>query len=440
MAMSEMKRLRVRLNRTQEKVVEDLAVVAERLFAEGRIGERPTFSVRQYRKWENDDPPPWPHPDAREVLSAYWQRSIDELGFRPQALGELTGPTALTPAPLDSQIPGPVSIFGAGGPINDQAPPPWLAQTATGAATSVDWRIGEEEVELLREAADDMDAIDQQFGGNRLWRPTRAHLYWVHHMIDRGIYDETLGRQLHAVAGKFTTSLGWFCYDAGLQAEARQYFSEALNAAMITGDDVLASRTLSNMARQAVDLNKGREAVRFARLARAHASEWQAPTRVVALLAIREAQGYARIGDDLNCESAIKRAWRQWERGGDERDPDWVTFLNVAELTCLEGMCRLDLGQTARAQKLLARSETLQDVAHSRNRGMCLGRLSVAALKNGDIDHGVAATKEALRLIKGGMSSTRAVEQLKIVHDGLVPHHRSNQVGDLLEQIRAYVA
>ncbi|MFF4456580.1 hypothetical protein [Streptomyces goshikiensis] len=237
-----------------------------------------------------------------------------------------------------------------------------------------------------------------------------------------------------------TTSLGWYCYDAGLQAQARSYFAEAWNAANFTADDVLASRTLSNMCRQAVDLNKGREAVRFAQLAQTHAKQWQAPHRVTALLAIREAQGHARIGDAVSTENAIRQAWRSWSRGESDRDPDWTGFLNQAELTCLEGMCRLDLGQAARAQKLLARSEILQDVAHSRNRGMCLGYLSIAALKGGDVDRSVAATKESLRLIEGGMSSTRAVNQLKIVHDKLALHHRSSGVGDVLDQIRAKVA
>ncbi|MFG2627094.1 hypothetical protein [Streptomyces sp. NPDC048473] len=343
----------------------------------------------------------------------------------------------VTQVPLIEQSAAAIPLFAGG----DQDPPPWLAQTTTDVASSTDWKIAEDEVDLLREAADDMDAQDQQFGGNRLWRPTRAHLLWVHHMIDRGIYDEQLGQQLHALAGKFTTSLGWFSYDAGLHAQARQYFSEALNAAMLTGDDVLSSRTLSNMARQAVDLNKGREAIRFARLAQTHAGMWSAPTRVTALLAIREAQGHARVGDAFNCESAIKRAWKEWDRGTDDRDPDWTTFLNQAELVCLEGMCRLDLGQTARAQKLLAQSEKLQDVAHSRNRGMCLGRLATAAIGAGDIDHSVDAARNAIGLIRtAGMSSARAVQQLKIVHDGLAPHHRARGVGDLLEEIRAVVA
>ncbi|MDW4916307.1 hypothetical protein [Streptomyces californicus] len=438
--MRTLKALRIRANRTQEVVVQELSALARRLQAEGRISKRPTFTVRQYSKWENSTPPPWPHPDSRAVLTAYWECSVEEMGFFPPA-DKNAGPVVLTPVPLVSQSsPSPLLVAAGPSPLTDEAPPPWLAETTTGADRSGEWRISPEEVELLSGAADDNYAIDQQFGANRLWRPTRAHLLWTHHMIDRGIYDDALGQQLHALAGKLTTSLGWFCYDAGLQTQARQYFSEALNAANYTSDDVLASRTLSNMARQAVDLNKGREAVRFAKLGQRHAELWNAPSRVTALLAIREAQGHARIGDVLNAEAAIKRAWQEWERGDHELDPDWADFLNLAELTCLEGMCRLDLGQVARAQVLLARSEALQDIAHSRNRGMCLGRLSVAAVQNGDLDHGLAAATQALQLVKSGMASTRTTAQLAVVHDGLIAHRRVRGVGDLIEQIRTHVA
>ncbi|GHH22196.1 hypothetical protein [Streptomyces lanatus] len=438
--MRELKRLRISANLTQEAMADVLTALARRLRDEGRIRALPTFSVRQLRKWEVEEPPPWPHPDARAVLAAYWKRPVEELGLRPPQPDDL--PVVLTPVPLASQASsaGPLLVTSASSPLTDEAPPPWLAETTTGTNRSGEWRIAPEEVELLSAAADDNYAIDQQFGANRLWRPTRAHLLWTHHMIDRGIYDEPLGQQLHALAGKLTTSLGWFCYDAGLQAQARQYFSEALNSANFSGDDVLASRTLSNMARQAVDLNKGREAVRFAKLGQRHAELWGAPSRVAALLAIREAQGHARLGDAFNCEVAIKRAWKEWESGDNEQDPDWALFLNLAELTCLEGMCRLDLGQTARAQKLLARSEALQDVTHSRNRGMCLGRLSVAAVANGDVDHGMSAASDTLRLVESGMSSARTAGQLKIIHDGMLLHRSARGVGDLLEQIRAHVA
>lgn len=440
-------RLRSALRRTQEEIVSDLQDCANRMCAAGQLKQRVHFSVRQYSKWEGGKPP-WPHPPTRAVLEEFFQKTMTELGFISPWEAASSGAQRVRPVEFAPSVVQPMSqraALAAGDPETLALPVggqslPWLAPTASASGNPSEMRIGEAEVELLRSAADDLDAIDQQFGGNRLWRTARAHLLWVHQMIDRGVYDETLGQQLHAVAGKFTTSLGWFCYDAGLQGEARTYFSEALNTAMFTGDDALASRTLSNMARQAVDLDKGREAVRYARLAQAHATEWSAPAKVSSLLTIREAQGYARIGDDFNCEQCVRRAWQHWERGDNERDPDWTHFLNEAELVCLEGMCRLDLGQYARAQKLLARSAELQDIPHSRNRGMCLGRLSVAALANQDVHHSVFAAQESLRLVEGGMSSARNIQQLKIVRDGMAPHHRSREVGSLLEQIGEHIA
>ncbi|MFF1417987.1 hypothetical protein [Streptomyces sp. NPDC058280] len=436
-----LRRLRLDLNRTQEEMVKDLNACAARLHAAGRISARITLTVRQYGKYERLAPP-WPRSDTRIVFETFFRRPMSELGFTSPHGEDLA--SAGPPAVSTPQGPGPQGAASLPGipssrPVRGEAPP-WLTPPASASGSSADFRIGEVEVELLRSSAEDMDALDQQFGANRLWRPTRAQLHWVHHMIDRGSYDDELGRQLHGVAGQMTASLAWFYYDAGLQTEARQYFSEAWNTANWTGDDRLASRTLSNMARQAVDLNKGREALRFARVAQTHAQEWAAPPRVMALLSIREAQAHACLSDTFNCEESIKRSWRQWERGLDDRDPDWTRFLNQAEMVCLEGMCRLDLGESARAQKLLARSEALQDVAHARNRGMCLGRLSVAALKNGDLHHSVAAATQSLRLIEGGMSSARAMQQLRVVHDGLAPHHRSREVGDLMERIHARVA
>ncbi|MFF4456804.1 hypothetical protein [Streptomyces goshikiensis] len=181
--MSEMQRLRQGRHRTQDQVVDDLNDLARRLFAAGRVGRAPTFTVRQYRKWEGATPP-WPHPDTRTVLSAYWERPVEALGL--QSRGSAVPQVTQNPPMLASGSPSATSLA-------DQVPP-WLTETVSTAASATEWRIGEAEVDLLREAAQDMDAIDQQFGGSRLWRPTQANLHWAHHMIDRGIYDDALGR------------------------------------------------------------------------------------------------------------------------------------------------------------------------------------------------------------------------------------------------------
>ncbi|MBT2439978.1 hypothetical protein J7E93_07555 [Streptomyces sp. ISL-36] len=317
---------------------------------------------------------------------------------------------------------------------------PWLSSSAPGRTSPGELRIGDEEISSLQATASDLDAIDQRFGGDRLWRSAKMHLSWVHHVIDHGTYEEKAGQELHTIAGQLTTSLGWFCYDADQQAEARVYFSEALNTAMISGDYALATRTLSNMARQSVDLEKPREAVRFARTAEQYAAKWGAPPRVTALLAIRAAQGYARLGDEVNASITIKRAWRAFDQGRTDRDPEWTTFLNEAELVCLEGMCRADLGQHKRAVRLLDRSSALQDIEHSRNRGMCLAQLAHAAVHDQDFDRTADAALESLKLIEGGQSSTRTRRQLSVVRDSLGPHKTAPRVCETFDLLTHHIA
>ncbi|MEU6628490.1 hypothetical protein ABZ905_09360 [Streptomyces parvus] len=316
---------------------------------------------------------------------------------------------------------------------------PWL-NPSPGRAASGELRIGDEEIAELVSAASDLDVIDQRFGGDRLWRMAKMQLGWVHHAIDHGVYTEEAGLQLHAIAGQLTTSLGWYCYDAGRQEEARIHFSEALNTALLNGDHPLATRTLSNMSRQSVDLQKPREAVRFIRTAEQYASQWEATPRVTALLAIRAAQGYARLGDEMNTSHSIKRAWRAFDQGPSELDPEWTGFLNEAELTCLEGMSRTDLGQHRRAVKLLERSSTLQKLEHSRNRGMCLVRLAGAAALDRDFDRTANAAQESLRLIEGGQSSTRTRQQLVVVRDTLDRHRDVPAARSTAEMLTQHIA
>ncbi len=417
---------------SQEKAAEGISLAGQDELKDDSFN----VSVRTYRRWESPTPP-WPRPDYATALRAAFDRGPEHLGFVPPGgVGvEPSGPT------LDSEVMIPRvnrrEALAAGAAALGL---PWLSSTNSAPTGRHELRIGDEEINDLRATALDLDAIDQRFGGDRLWRSARKHLLWVHHLIDQGSYTDAVGQELQGLAGELTTSLGWFCYDADQQAEARVYFSEALNTAMLAGNAILATRTLSNMARQSVDLGKPREAVRFAQIAQGHAAKWQAPARVSALLAIREAQGYAHMGNEVACSTAIKRAWQQFGRGISDRDPDWVGFLNEAELTCLEGMCRLDLGQHKRSVRLLERSAALQDIEHSRNRGMCLARLSYAAVQDRDLDRTVAAAQESLRLIQGGMTSTRNKQQLVLVRDSLAPFHKSPEVRHTAELLTANIA
>ncbi|MBP5906759.1 hypothetical protein F3K40_14970 [Streptomyces sp. LBUM 1478] len=391
-----------------------------------------TVGVRTYRRWESAAPG-WPQPDYATALRAAFGRGPEHLGFVPPA--ELGVDSHAESQDIIEDVKRRTFTTAAGAAVGL----PWLTPS-TAPSSASDIRVDEEEIAVLKSTARDLDAIDQRFGGDRLWRTARSQLFWVNHLLNAASHPAEIEAELEQIAGQLTTSLGWFCYDAERQEEARRYFSEALNTAMLSGDERLATRTLSNMSRQSVDIGRPREAVRFARRAEQHATAWTAPPRVTALLAIRSAQGYAQSGDEMNTSGAIKRAWKAFEHGLTGREPDWVLFLNEAELTCLEGMCRSDLGQHKRAVRLLERSASLQDIEHSRNRGMCLARLAGAAIQDRDLDHTVAAARESMRLIDGGMTSTRNVRQLTLVRDGLKEYKADSDARDTIELLDQHIA
>ncbi|MET9402531.1 hypothetical protein [Kitasatospora sp. NPDC002965] len=365
--------------------------------------------------------------------------AYDELGF---ALPVEFRPTASGARPSEGAIIPPVNrrdLLSAAGTAAVLSRLPWLASSAA-ASPAGTVRVGDDQVEELRETLGNLDALDQRFGGNLLWRSAQHTLHVVHDLLDRAQYTDQIGAELHGIAGSLTTSLGWYCYDAELQERASVFWSQALNTALLSGDDALTVRTLANMSRQAVDLGgKARDAVRYAQLAARHAGRW-APARVHSLLAVREAQGYARLGDVASANEAITRAWRAFEKGSTDRDPQWTLFLNEAELTCLEGMCRSDLGQHGPAVGLLDRSAQMQDTAHDRNRGMCLVRLSSAALSAGDLDHSVEAADQSVRMIGNGMASARNKRVLLAVAGGLRSYEDEPRARETVERITACAA
>ncbi|WP_424534413.1 hypothetical protein ACOZ38_29500 [Sphaerisporangium viridialbum] len=436
---------------TQEQAAQELTLLAAQLHAAGTIRHLTAVSPRQYRRWETAAPP-WPRADHRVLLEHMFGHPPEALGFTPAfPVGPVQDAVVFAPlaSPRDEGPAGgnldPVDrrtlIAGAaalGLSAVGAADLPWLK---TGQSSGRGPSVGAQELELLRATAADLDAIDQRFGGDRLLNLAHANLMWVHQLIEHGTYSEPIAQDLQGIAGQLTISLGWYCYDADRQELARVYYTEGLNNALLAGDTALATRVLSNMARQSIDLGKGREALRFARLAQVHAGDWSAPPRVQALLAVREAQSQATLGDDVSFRAAIKRAWTEFDRGDSDRDPNWVAFLNPAEMTTLEGMGRLRLGQHRQAVQLLDQAAAGQPLEFSRNRSMALGSLAHAAVGAQELDRAVDATHESLHLVESGLSSTRAKRQLVVVRDGLAPYQSSSgRVREVTERLAVNIA
>lgn len=294
-------------------------------------------------------------------------------------------------------------------------------------------RIGSAELENVRASIDDLSGLDGRLGGDRLWRLALMQLDWVDNAIHNYTYSDTTGLQLQRFAGELKTSIGWYSFDAGKQGQAHQYFSEALNLAYMTGDHLLVARTLANMARQAIHCGRPREAVLLGQRGAESAGPFVSP-RVRALLAIREANGWAALGAGTQCEDAVRRAREAFDRGTDHADPEWVSFLNSAELAGLEGMCRAALQQHRQAAQLLQQSVDECTDGYRRNLGIRLVRLSATAIAQRDFDRAAIAVTDAAT-VSTQITSTRVRGELAVLRKALRNHEEVPVVRDALEHL-----
>ncbi|CAM5564840.1 Tetratricopeptide repeat protein OS=Streptomyces tendae OX=1932 GN=GUR47_08420 PE=4 SV=1 [Streptomyces tendae] len=101
-------------------------------------------------------------------------------------------------------------------------------------------------------------------------------------------------------------SAGWRT-TRGAFYDARSHYAEALATARMNGDAGLEAHAFCNMAFLARDAGRPREAVRAAQAAQ-RAARPLGSARLMSLLALREAGGWAGLADRVGCEQALVRA------------------------------------------------------------------------------------------------------------------------------------
>lgn len=249
-------------------------------------------------------------------------------------------------------------------------------------------------------------------------------------MLDAGATRQSTEDRLHAGAGELAISVGWLAHDSGRFDDARSHYAEALATARVCGDAALEAHAFSNMAFLARDCGRPRESVRAAQAGRRAARSLGSP-RLLSLLALREAGGWAGMADRRACEEALTRAHTDFSRGESSADPEWMSFFGEAELESLESRCWAALGEHARAARHARRAADLQDPHFARNVALYTAELADDLARAGAPDEAAWAGGRVLDLLTE-VQSTRIRSMLSGTARALVPHQRSPRVAAFL--------
>ncbi|MEV7070115.1 tetratricopeptide repeat protein [Streptomyces sp. NPDC091972] len=306
-----------------------------------------------------------------------------------------------------------------------------LALDATAAGRPVR-RAGTGEAGALEEAVRRIRLLDDRHGADGLYQRAAAPLRAAYALLDAGATRQTTADRLHSGAGELAISVGWLAHDSGRFDDARSHYAEALATARVTGDDALEAHAFCNTAFLARDSGRPREAVRAAQAAQRVARPLGSP-RLMSLLALREAGGWAGLADRTGCEQALARAQAYFERGLSDADPEWMSFYGEAELEGLEAQCWSTLGDWRRAARHARRAAHLQDPHFTRNIALYTAELADDLARGGQPDEAAAAGLRVLELL-GEVQSSRVRTMLAATARVLLPHRRASGVSAFLER------
>ncbi|CAM5632770.1 hypothetical protein SAVIM40S_04818 [Streptomyces avidinii] len=314
------------------------------------------------------------------------------------------------------------------------APRPWRPRRSASPCSATPAgspsRAGESEADAVEDAVRQIRLLDDRHGADALYRRAAEPLRTAYALLDAGATRQSTEDRLHSGAGELAVSVGWLAHDSGRFDDARSHYAEALATARVARDPGLEAHAFSNMAFLARDCGRSREAVRAAQAGRRAARSLGSP-RLLSLLALREAGGWAGLGDRRACEEALARAHTDFSRGESDADPEWMSFFGQAELESLEARCWSSLGEHARAARHARRAADLQDPHFARNVALYTAELAGDLARAGAPDEAAWAGGRVLDLL-AEVQSTRVRSMLSETAGTLVPHQRSPRVGAFL--------
>ncbi|MFJ3928650.1 tetratricopeptide repeat protein [Streptomyces sp. NPDC090029] len=294
-------------------------------------------------------------------------------------------------------------------------------------------RIGEGEVRAVEDAVRRIRLLDDRHGADGLYVRAAQPLHAAYALLDSGTAARSaVADRLHAGAGELALSVGWLAHDSGRFEDARSHYAEALATARVAGDPALEAHAFCNTSFLARDAGRHREAVRTAQAGQ-QAARRVGSARLLSLLALREAGGWAGLGDRVGCEQALGRAHDHFARGAGARDPEWMSFFAEPEAEALQAQCWAALGQWPRAASHARRAAALQDHRFTRNLALYRAELAADLARAGAPDEAAAAGEQVLVLLDS-VRSARISGMLADTASVLRPHRSVPGVAGFLDR------
>ncbi|MCA1672305.1 MAG: hypothetical protein LC799_08930, partial [Actinobacteria bacterium] len=264
---------------------------------------------------------------------------------------ELTGDDR-TPSDLNDELGVPFN------PMKRRVLVNWGLTTAAAAGLGISsgGRVDAADVAQLQRTTARFHALDQQHGGEALWKVGTTAVHEANLMLEHCTYSSTVGHQLLKATARLQVCAGWLAFDAGRHDIARTCYADALALARQADDPEVEIRAYSLLALRSNIIRRPREARRLAIAAGQIKPPAGGSPRLVVIPRLRQAVASSLLAEHREADRAISEARRGLEHAHDWPIEEWGAFLTTMEIDAVEATCALETGRPSRAAELLERA------------------------------------------------------------------------------------
>lgn len=268
-------------------------------------------------------------------------------------------------------------------------------------------RLGEADITHIEGTLARLDAHFNGLGGGAVRQAADELLTRLRDTAAHCTYSSRIEAKLYRAMSAAAACGGWSVHDCGRPEQAARFRQDALQAALLSRDQLATARAWSDLAVQAEQDRRPREAARITQTA-LEDRHLRGHPLLCALLHARCAD-YVAANDPRSMGRHLAAAERAYDRATPGSAPSWLAFLSPAELRGLGALAHQTAGQYRQAEALTEQARGLLGGAFTRNHTYYTVLLGELQLAQGKRDQAHAT---AVSLDPGPIDSSRITGRL----------------------------
>ncbi|MGO4753648.1 sporulation protein, partial [Streptomyces sp. 2MCAF27] len=295
-------------------------------------------------------------------------------------------------------------------------------------------RVGMRDVAAIRTVADTFTRLDVLYGGGHGHTTLRHYFKREVMPLLNGSFRPKVGKALFGAAAETLQVLGWTAYDSGQHSIANRYLLAALRLAQAADDRMLGACVLANLSHQANYLGLAPRALQLAR-ASIEGGKGGSTPRGMALFLTHEARALSTTQDYDGAKRAMEEAEKFFERADTADDPDWISYMDEAELVGEFCHCFRDLKRGPEAVRFAKHAMALTAPKYARTLGFVRMVLAQSQLLNGELEQAATTAAQAVEAAEA-LQSARFQRYVMTFQKEISVHSGHPAVQEFNERVR----